>query len=147
MVRYDLIRLCMVIVFYAIYKILYIGGEKMNDVDMLYERLEILEGSKLIEPNVTEQVKKIILLLFQRNKPIDTEKMEMFTTHIAMAIQRIINGEREKPLDDEVLRDLKEEEVYTEAEKFAQDIYKNIDVEFPDAEKGYLVAHLCNLFL
>lgn len=119
----------------------------MNDVDMLYERLEILEGSKLIEPNVTEQVKKIILLLFQRNKPIDTEKMEMFTTHIAMAIQRIINGEREKPLDDEVLRDLKEEEVYTEAEKFAQDIYKNIDVEFPDAEKGYLVAHLCNLFL
>ena len=118
----------------------------MNEMETLYERLAILEQGGLITPHVSEQVKKIIGLVFERKERPDMEKLEMITTHIAMAIQRILNGERENPLDDAVLAGLREEAVYPDAERFAQNIYEHTDIEFPEVEKGYLVVHLCNLF-
>ncbi len=115
-------------------------------METLYERLEILEQGGLITFDVSEQVKKIIGLMFEKKERSDMEKMEIFTTHIAMAMQRILNGEHENPLDDAVLAGIREEAVYPEAERFAQKIYEHTDIEFTEVEKGYLLIHLCNLF-
>lgn len=72
--------------------------------------------------------------------------MAMFTTHIAMAIQRILNGDVENPLEEAVLEELRKEEAYEKADEVAEKIYDIIEVEFPETEKEYLVVHLCNLF-
>lgn len=77
---------------------------------------------------------------------MDEEKMAMFTTHIAMAIQRILNGDVENPLEEAVLEELRKEEAYEKADEVAEKIYDIIEVEFPETEKEYLVVHLCNLF-
>lgn len=118
----------------------------MNEKEELYERLKILEQCGLITIYVSEQVKIIIELLFQSKEELDTEKVEIFITHMAMAIQRILKGEYENPLDEEILKDLEKEEVYTKAKIFSEMIYKSVDINFPETEKGYLIVHLCNLF-
>ena len=68
-------------------------------MENLYERLDILEQAGLITPFVSEQAKKIVELITECGSPMDEEKMAMFTTHIAMAIQRILNGDVENPLE------------------------------------------------
>lgn len=117
----------------------------MEGQETLHQRLEILEQSGLIEKHTTEQTGKIIGLLYGKGHEPDMEKMETFITHIAMAMQRIQNSEYEQPLAKEVLEDLKTEAFYEEAKKLAQEIYGIVDIEFPQAERDYLIVHLCNL--
>ena len=111
-------------------------------MENLYERLDILEQAGLITPFVSEQAKKIVELITECGSPMDEEKMAMFTTHIAMAIQRILNGDVENPLEEAV----RKEEAYEKADEVAEKIYDIIEDEFPETEKEYLVVHLCNLF-
>lgn len=118
----------------------------MNQKEALYQRLEILENSGLITSQVSEQTDRILKLLFSRNQEIDQEKLEVFTTHIGMALQRVLDGQYEAPLDRDILEGLKEEEIYEEAEKFAGEIRKMVEIEIPDSEAEYLIVHLCNLF-
>ena len=66
----------------------------MREHETLYQRLEILEQANLIECRVAKQTEKIIALIYKENLDVDIEKMEMFTTHIAIAMQRILKGER-----------------------------------------------------
>ena len=115
-------------------------------MENLYERLDILEQAGLITPFVSEQAKKIVELITECGSPMDEEKMAMFTTHIAMAIQSILNGDVENPLEEAVLEELRKEEAYEKADEVAEKIYDIIEVEFPETEKEYLVVHLCNLF-
>ena len=111
----------------------------------LYQRLDILEQAGLIEKRVAEQTDIIIQLIYAGETEIDMEKMEMFTTHIAMAMQRILNGTEENPLAQETLEALQEEAVYEGAVKLAEKIYEAVSVDFPDVEREYLTVHLCNL--
>ena len=58
---------------------------------MLKERMDILQQASVISQEVSDYVKQVIDLL----EPSFSEKesgMEMFTTHLAMATQRIINS-------------------------------------------------------
>ena len=118
----------------------------MREHETLYQRLEILEQAGLIEKRVAEQTDRIIRLIYGAKPEVDTEKMEMFTTHIAMAMHRILNEENENPLAKEVLEGLKEEAVYAQVEALAQNVYETVDIEFPQVEREYLIVHLCNLF-
>ena len=118
----------------------------MREHETLYQRLEILEQAGLIERRVAVQTDKIIGLIYQGKPEVDTEKMEMFTTHIAMAMQRILKGEEENPLAEAVLEGLKEEPCYEEAVALAQKVYETVDIAFPQTEQEYLIVHLCNLF-
>lgn len=92
-------------------------------MENLYERLDILEQAGLITPFVSEQAKKIVELITECGSPMDEEKMAMFTTHIAMAIQRILNGDVENPLEEAVLEELRKEEAYEKADEVAEKIY------------------------
>lgn len=73
----------------------------MREHETLYQRLEILEQANLIECRVAKQTEKIIALIYKENLDVDIEKMEMFTTHIAIAMQRILKGEEEKTVGSE----------------------------------------------
>lgn len=118
----------------------------MKEIEMLYQRIEILESGGLISAQASAWTKSILNLLFERNRKIELEKLEIFTTHLAMALQRILNRQYEAPLDRSVLEELKEEEVYREAEVFARKIQETVEMEIPKAEIEYFIVHLCNLF-
>lgn len=118
----------------------------MNENEALYQRLEILEKSGLISRQAAAQTERILKLLLSRGQKMELEKLEIFTTHIAMALQRILNGQYETPLDRDVLEGLKEEKAYAEAEIFAGKIKETVEIELPDVEAEYLIVHLCNLF-
>lgn len=119
----------------------------MEGQEALKERLKILRESGLIEDHTAEQTDKIISLICAGEKVPDMEKLEIFTTHIAMAIQRIRRGELEQPLAKEVLEDLKEEASFGEAKRLVQQICETADVDFPQVERDYLMVHLCNLMM
>ena len=118
----------------------------MRENEELYQRLEILEGAGLIEKRVAEQTEKIIRLIYSGKPEVDAEKMEIFVTHIAMAMQRILNGQKEEPLSEAVLKELQEEASYENAKSLAQKVYETVNIEFPMVEQEYLIVHLCNLF-
>lgn len=113
----------------------------------LLERIRILEQAGLIQESVAESCRDIIALLLQEEKGLDEEKCGMFITHLAMALQRIIKGEKEKAMDEQILEEIKAEEVYPKVEIFAEKLIMLCRMEFPRAEEDYLKVHLCNLFL
>lgn len=119
----------------------------MEGREALKERLKILRESGLIDNHTEEQTIKIVGILYEGEREPDMEKMEIFTTHIAMAIWRIQKGELEQPLAEEVLEDLKKEAVFEEAGKLGQRICEAVDVDFPQVEREYLMVHLCNLLM
>ncbi|KLU60328.1 transcriptional regulator MtlR [Peptococcaceae bacterium CEB3] len=61
--------------------------------------------------------------------------------HLALAIRRLLNGEK-IDLDSGTLADLKKAQEYTYAEMIAHFIEKEIPLEIPEAEIGYMTIHL-----
>lgn len=114
--------------------------------ESLYMRLDILRHGGLIAESVVNNCKKTVAMIFEEKPDFDMEKMEVFTTHLAMAMQRILNGTIEAPLDKEVLEELETAEMYRRAEKFAVKMRAAWDIVVPKVEQEYLLIHLCNLF-
>ena len=108
-------------------------------MENLYERLDILEQAGLITPFVSEQAKKIVELITECGSPMDEEKMAMFTTHIAMAIQRILNGDVENPLEEAVLEELRKEEAYEKADEVAERLGIDLSLSREEREKEILI--------
>ncbi len=69
----------------------------------------------------------------------------MFITHLAMAGQRVLDGVVEHPLDNTLLDGIKQEPIYQRAEALKEELLKETDIQFPEAERGFLTVHLCNL--
>lgn len=118
----------------------------MEEKGYIFERLEILEKSGLITRQAVVQTEKMLELLEAKGRDPDPEKLVMFTTHMAMALGRIGNGQQEEPMDRAVLEDIKEESAYAEAQAFMEELKKIMDTELPESEEEYMIVHLCNLF-
>lgn len=112
----------------------------------LYERLQILEDGGLTSGAVTASCKRVIDLVMEEKPDVDGERFGMFVTHLAMAMQRIRNGEKEMPIDSQVLETVKTDPVYPRAEVFSKKMLEVCDVEFTQTEQDFLKIHLCNLF-
>lgn len=118
----------------------------MNEDKRLDQRLEILESSGMISSKTAAWTRNILQLLSLSSQKKEQEKLEMFVTHVAMALQRIQNGQYEKPLDRSIVNELEKEKKYGDAKEFVEKIRKIVGVEIPETEAEYLIAHLCNLF-
>ena len=124
----------------SIYKIMYIKRR----VNMLKERMDILQQASVISQEVSDYVKQVIDLL----EPSFSEKesvMEMFTTHLAMATQRILNQDEVEQLDDCIWNDVLKSPCYDFAEQTFKMIENLAPCKFPEGEKRFLMMHLCNL--
>ena len=96
---------------------------------MLKERIEILRSAAIINDDVAQYVNKVIDILQEYN--FDEPKMEMFTTHLAMAVQRIMVSGAVEQLDD--------------AKQVYSNITRDVPVKIPESEEKFLLMHLCNL--
>lgn len=110
---------------------------------MLKERIEILRSANVINDDVAEKVNKVIDHM--ENFQFDQSKMEMFTTHLAMATQRIVKNEEVEQLDDEIWKQIVLDGDFEQAKNLMETMEKEISFTYPESEKKFLIMHLCNL--
>lgn len=121
----------------SIYNILY-NGDKM-----LKERIEILRSAAIINDEVAQYVNKVIDILQEYD--FDKSKMEMFTTHLAMAVQRIMVSGAVDQLDDSIWNEVQTFDTFDEAKQVYSNITRDVPVKIPESEEKFLLMHLCNL--
>ena len=121
----------------SIYNILY-NGDKM-----LKDRIEILRSATVINDNVAQYVNKVIDKL--ERYQFDESKMEMFTTHLAMAVQRIMKNGEVEDLDESIWNEVKNFDTFNEAKQVYANIVSEAPVQIPESEEKFLLMHLCNL--
>ena len=121
----------------SIYNILY-NGDKM-----LKERIEILRSAAIINDDVAQYVNKVIDILQEYD--FDEAKMEMFTTHLAMAVQRIMVSGAVDQLDDSIWNEVKAFNTFDEAKQVYSNITRDVPVKISETEEKFLLMHLCNL--
>lgn len=112
---------------------------------MLKERISILEGAGVISVEVAEFVNKVIdedLMGFMDKESV----LEMFTTHLAMAAQRICTNQEVETLDDIIWSEVVHSSGIHQAEALYDKIMKKSPCDFPEGEKRFLLMHLCNLY-
>ena len=69
----------------------------------------------------------------------------VFMTHLAMAYQRIVDGNIAEDMDVAMLNEIKTQEQFKEVLNLTQEILSYIDIEIPDSEMSYIYLHLTNL--
>ena len=111
--------------------------------DMLKERIDILKTSGVIDRDVANFVTEVIDDF--SSKHFDEGKMEMFTTHLAMAIERIKKNEPVETLDDIIWNDVKNNENFENATKLFKVLSAKSPVTITDSEERFLLMHICNL--
>lgn len=112
----------------------------------LRERLDILEGAGQIDKNTVGAIDDFVKILEDRFAiEITDENGSMLVTHLAMALSRIQAGEEITPLDDFLLDELRASPAYKEIPSLIEELEKQVDLEIPKAEYGYIGLHLANL--
>ena len=121
----------------SIYNILY-NGDKM-----LKDRIEILRSAAVIHDDVAQYVNRVIDALDEYQ--FDELKMEMFTTHLAMAVQRVMTSGAVEQLDESIWSEVQVFDTFSEAKELYATIVKDAPVQIPESEEKFLLMHLCNL--
>ncbi|MEG0177600.1 PRD domain-containing protein [Anaerorhabdus sp.] len=111
---------------------------------MLKERIRILENANIISAESASYVIGVIDELADSN--LETGKMEMFTTHLAMATERIIKKEAVDNLDEGIWAEVVKHASYEKASVFYDKMVLKAPIPYPEEEKRFLLMHLCNLF-
>lgn len=110
---------------------------------MLNERITILQEANIISKEVSNYVFKVIELLSEHS--FDENKMEMFTTHLAMATQRAISQNEELMFDDNIWNQIVVDPKFGQAVHLFEMISGYSPVLYMESEKKFLIMHLCNL--
>lgn len=111
---------------------------------MLKQRIAILKDAQIISIPCAEYVNGVIDLL----EPLrmDQAKLEMFTTHLAMATERMMKNEPVESLDEAIWSEVVSCAFYQKAEEFYDSMIQGCPIVYPEEEKRFLMMHLCNLF-
>ncbi len=111
-------------------------------------RLRLLEESGQISPEVAELTRRILARVEERYGIVLTEENgAMFTTHLAIALERLRSGEAIEAMVAEGLAEVKAypEEWAFVSETVAGEAGRQLGVVVPEGEIGYLTAHLITL--
>jgi transcriptional regulatory protein LevR len=122
---------------------MYIGGGEMD----LMLRLRILrEAGQLKEKNY-EAILKVIELLNTRWGVVLTEDNgAAFTTHLAIAFERMDKSEPVAGIGDYIMQELTSQPCFSQSGEALKAIAVIYGREIPEYEEGYILIHLCTLF-
>ena len=110
---------------------------------MLIERINILQEANIISEEVGNYVIKVIDF-FDEYK-FDESKMEMFTTHLAMATQRTVDQNEELEFDEAIWSQIELDPKFKQAINLYDMMSKHSPVPYMESERKFLIMHLCNL--
>ena len=112
---------------------------------MLKKRIITLVEGGVIVKEVGDFVCDVIDFLEEYYPKADVTGAEMFTTHLAMATQRVKDGEALEGLDSETWAGITTSGAYEEALKVYEELFSETIVTYPEGEKRFLIVHLCNI--
>ena len=111
-------------------------------------RLELLQTTGTISKETCVLVERLIEETKTRwGLPLPEESAAALVTHVAMARDRILKGDIAAALDPAILAEIKESPAYERAEAIVTDWNNLLDNLLPEAERGYLLLHLCTLLV
>lgn len=109
------------------------------------ERLNILLENNVISKSAYDLTIAIFTEYFE-SKELSEEKLNLFFTHLAMALGRLENGNPIDYLDENLYGEVKSSENFEEVKDFWEKISKEKNFELAESENGYIHLHLCNIF-
>lgn len=109
------------------------------------ERIKILCDADVITEQVYTFVCSVIDEL-QKDFGDKTQVIEMLTTHLAMATQRVLQAEEVESLDDTLWKEVCSSPYFEKATTLYDALRKDAPCEYPEGEQRFLMMHLCNLF-
>lgn len=113
---------------------------------MLKDRILILQQGNIITKEVADFTIRVIDMMNRDYPEVSDEKTERFTTHLAMATQRVMDHKEEESLGEAMMEEVLEHPAYGKACDFLEKIKAVSCVEFSGIESEFLLVHLCNLF-
>lgn len=107
-------------------------------------RLQLLQESGQVSPAVAELTLEYVKKIEDRFEvQLTEENGAMLVTHLAMALERLQKGEPVGELPPEALAELKAQtEAWAFMSQLAQEVEARLGVTVPEAEIGFLTAHL-----
>lgn len=112
---------------------------------MLKQRIEILKTGGVIGADVAEFMNKVIDMMAADYPQIPMDPATTFTTHLAMAVERIRKGEIVEALDEDLFEDVKACPEYPMALEFRDKMLAFCPVAFPESESQFIAMHICNM--
>ena len=112
---------------------------------MLKQRIQILKMGGVIGEDVAEFMNKVIDMMAADYPQVGMDPAAMFTTHLAMALERIKKGEVVEALDAEIFAEVEESPEYPMAVEFRNKMLSFCPVEFPQSESQFIAMHICNM--
>lgn len=112
---------------------------------MLKQRIQILKMGGVIGEDVADFMNKVIDMMAADYPQIPYDPAAMFTTHLAMALERIKKGEIVDALDEEIYAEVLECPEYPTALGFRDKMLTFCPVPFPESEAQFICMHICNM--
>ena len=112
---------------------------------MLKQRIEILRMGGVIAEHVSEFMNKVIDMMASDYPQIGMDPAAMFTTHLAMAVERIKKNEIVDALDSELFEEVQCCPEYPMAVEFRDKMLAFCPVAFPESEAQFILMHICNM--
>lgn len=112
---------------------------------MLKQRIEILRSGGVISGQTADFVNRVIDLI-QRDYPdVAADHAAMFTTHLAMAMERIEKGELVDKMDPFCWEQIRKTPEFPRAQELCARMMALCPVELPAVERDYIVLHICSM--
>lgn len=114
---------------------------------MIHTKLDILLNSSVIDKEAYDFAHKVIeFMKSEINSLAETEKADVFYTHLVMAVARQKNNDLPiAELDPDLKEDIKSSEHYIKAKELWKTIESLSPIEFSKEEPDYCYLHICNL--
>lgn len=112
---------------------------------MIQEKLTVLKTAAIIDDAVYEYIQAVIVYLEEKGLMEDSQKAEVFLTHLAMASARQQKGESINELDKVIRDEIKTEVQFGDAKILWQELAKLAPVTFHENEIDYLYLHICTM--
>lgn len=110
------------------------------------ERLDLMLQAEMISRHTAAFCAKAADILLEAHEDRDGEKFNMFITHLAMASDRMEQGETgETAIDAGIFQAVEKEGCFHEAVRLRDKILEAAPAEFTGTEADFLTIHLCNL--
>lgn len=82
-------------------------------------------------------------MFVQQNYPQDS--LNVFLTHLAMALQRNKNGDYVNQMETFMKEEIENQPQYLKVVELANQVVSKLNLFLADSEFDYLLLHLCNL--
>lgn len=112
---------------------------------MLKQRIQILQMGGVIGGDVAQFMDRVIDMMAAEYPQIDTDHATMFTTHLAMAVERIKKNDIVEMMDDATWQEITECPEYPLALEFRDKMLAFCPIEFPESEGKFILLHICSM--